>query len=111
MFLQCFVRTVSNISLSVRACVQLLNHAQLFVTPWTIVHQTPLSMGFPRQEHWSEFPGLPPGDLPDPGIELTSHMSPELTGRFFTTEPPGKALHYLYNCLKLFRDDTLSRFL
>ena len=39
-----------------------------FVTPWTIAHQAPLSVGFPRQEYWSGFPFPPPGDLPDPGL-------------------------------------------
>jgi len=46
-------------------------------------------MGFPRQEYWSGLPFPPPGDLPDPGIEL---MNLALAGRFFTTEPPGKLL-------------------
>ena len=45
-------------------------------------------MGFPRQEYWSRLPCTPPGNLPDPGIELTS---PALEGGFFTTEPPGEA--------------------
>ena len=49
--------------------------------------QAPLSMGFPRQEYWSELPWPLPEDLPDSGIESPS---PGLTGRFFTTEPPGK---------------------
>ena len=40
-----------------------------FVTPWTIAHQTPLSMGLSRQEYWSGSPFPSPGDLPDPGIE------------------------------------------
>ena len=40
-----------------------------------IAHQAPLSMGFSRQEYWSGLPCLPPGDLPDPGIELMSHVS------------------------------------
>ena len=44
-------------------------------------------MGFSRQEYWSELPFPPPGELPDPGIELESPVS---AGRFFTTEPPGK---------------------
>ena len=44
-------------------------------------------MGFPRQEHWSGFPFLPPGDLPDPGIKSTS---PAMAGGFITTEPPGQ---------------------
>ena len=39
-------------------------------TPWTVVLQAPLSMGFPRQEYWSGVPLLTPGDLPIPGIKL-----------------------------------------
>jgi len=58
-----------------------------FVTPWTAAHQTPLSMGFPKQEYWSGLPFPSPGDLPDPGIEP---RSPAWAGGFFTTEPPGK---------------------
>ena len=42
------------------------------VTPWTIAHQAPLSMGFPRQEYWSGLPFPPPWDLSDPGIVLAS---------------------------------------
>ena len=42
--------------------VQLLSSVWLFVAPWTIVHQDPLSMGFPRQEYWSELPFPSPGD-------------------------------------------------
>ena len=38
------------------------------VTPWTVAHQAPLSVGFPRQEYWSGLP-FPSGDLPAPGIE------------------------------------------
>ena len=57
-----------------------------FVTAWTIAHQAPLSMGFPREEYWSGLPFPPPRDLPDPGIYPAS---PALAGRFFTTEPPG----------------------
>ena len=58
-----------------------------FATPWTVAHQAPLSLGFPRQEYWSglSFPFL--GDLPDPGTEP---ISPALVGGFFTTEPQGK---------------------
>ena len=58
-----------------------------FETPWTVAHQAPLSLGFPRQEYWSLLPFPFPGDLPGPGIEPTS---PVLVGRFFTTEQPGK---------------------
>ena len=59
-----------------------------FTTPWTVAHQAPPSMGFPRQEYWSELPFPSPGDLLDPGIEP---RSPALEGKFFTTEPPGTA--------------------
>ena len=58
-----------------------------FVTPWTVARQTPLSMGFPRQEYLKELPFLSPGDLPDPGIEYASLAMAE---GFFTTEVPGK---------------------
>ena len=58
-----------------------------FVTPWSAARQAPLSMGFSRQEYWSELPFPPSGDLPDPGIKSGS---PALAGRFFTTEPPRK---------------------
>ena len=64
------------------------SHIQLFATPWAAAHQAPLSMGFPRQEHWSGLPFPSPGDLPDPGIEP---VSPALVDKFLTTESPGKA--------------------
>ena len=57
------------------------------MTPWTIVHQAPLSMGFLRQEYLSGLPFLTPGDLPDPQIEPGSS---ELEGRYFTARLPGK---------------------
>ena len=57
-----------------------------FVTLWTVAHQAPLSMGFPRQEYWSGLPFPSPGDHPAPGIKPTS---PALAGRFFAPEPPG----------------------
>ena len=56
-----------------------------FVTPWTEVHQAPLSMEFSRQEYWSRLPLPSPGDLSDPGIEPTSLMSLVVAGGFFTT--------------------------
>ena len=52
--------------------------AQLFATPWTIVCQAPLSLGFSRQEYWSGLPCPPPGDLPNTGIELIFPTSPAL---------------------------------
>ena len=48
---------------------QCLSHVQLFGTLWTIARQPPLSMGFSRQEYWSELPFSALGDLPNPGIE------------------------------------------
>ena len=62
-----------------------LSCVQLFATLWTVACQAPLSMGFFRQEHWSELPFPPPGDLPDPGVQPTSLMSPALAGGFFTS--------------------------
>ena len=59
----------------------------LFANPWTVAHQAPLSMGFPRQEYQSELPFPFPGHLPDPGIKP---VSPELAGGFSTTQPPRK---------------------
>ena len=56
-----------------------------FATPWTVVHQVPLSMGFSGQEYWSGVPFPTPGDHPNPGIEPMSLMSSALAGRFFTT--------------------------
>ena len=55
--------------------------------PRTVAQQAPMSMGFPRQEHWNGLPVPTLRDLPDPGIEPAS---PALEGRFFATEPPGK---------------------
>ena len=46
----------------------------------TIAHQAPLSKGFSRQEYWSVPPCPLPGDLPDPGIELKSLISPAFAG-------------------------------
>ena len=63
------------------------------MTPETVVHQAPLSMGFSRQEYRSELPLLSPRDLPNPGIESVSLMSPALalTGRFFTARATWEA--------------------
>ena len=60
------------------------------VTPWTVAHQAPLSVGFPRPEYWSELPYLPPENFPDQ--TLVSWIA----SRFFTAEPPGKLLSKAY---------------
>ena len=56
-----------------------------FTTSWTTACQTPLFMGFSRQEYWSGLPFPPPGDLPDPGIKPASLMLPALAGRFLSS--------------------------
>ena len=61
-------------------------------TLWTVAHQAPYSMGFSRQEYWSGLPCPPPGDLPNPGIEPASLMSPELAGGFFTSSATWEAI-------------------
>ena len=63
--------------------VKSLRHVRLFVTPWTVAYQAPLSM----QEYWSGFLFPSPGDLPDPQIEL---RFPALEADALTSEPPGK---------------------
>ena len=73
------------------------SHVLLCATPWTVACQAPLSMGFSRQEYWSGWPRPPPGDLPDPGVEPRSLMSPALAGRFFTLAPPGKPHSWVIN--------------
>jgi len=70
--------------------VQSVSHVWLFVTPWIVARQAPLSIGFSRQEYWSGLPFPSQGDLPRSGIEPTS---PSLAGGFFTAEPPGKPSH------------------
>ena len=64
-----------------------------FVIPWTVACQAPLSMGFPGKNIGVGcfFPS--PGDLPQAEIKLTSSA---LAGRFFTPEPQGKAMSYVY---------------
>ena len=57
-------------------------------TTWTVALQTPLSTGFSRQEYWSGLPFPSPGDLPNPGIEATSLMSPALQVDSLPFEPP-----------------------
>ena len=54
------------------------------VTPWTVTHQAPLSVGFSRQEYWNWLPRPPPRDLPDPGIEPGSLTSPAVVDCFLS---------------------------
>ena len=63
------------------------SHVRLFVTPWTVARQAPLSMGFSRQEYWSGLPLPSPGDLSNPGIEP---RSPAWQADALSSEPQGK---------------------
>ena len=54
-----------------------LNHVRLFAIQWTEACQAPLSVGLPRQDYWSGLLFPSPGDLPKPGIEPESLVSPE----------------------------------
>ena len=74
----------TSVVMSVCACAESLQPCS-FVTPWTVVLQAALSMGFSRQKHWSGSPCPPPGDLPDPGTEPESPTSPASAGGFFIT--------------------------
>ena len=67
-----------------------LSRVRLFATLWTVAYPASLSMGFSRQENWSGFPVLSPGDLPDPGIEPGP---PALQTDTLPPEPPGKSRH------------------
>ena len=76
--------------------VKSLSCVRLFVTPWAVAHQAPPSMGFSRQEYWSELPFPSPGDLPDPGIEP---KSPALQADALISEPPGKPQICICMCI------------
>ena len=70
------------------------SHLRLFVTLWSVAHQAPLSMGFPRQEYWSQLPCSPRENLPDPGIKPMSLLFPALAGEFFTISATWEALYF-----------------
>ena len=74
-----------------------LSRVWLFMIPWTVAYQAPLSMEFSRKEYWSGLPFLSPGDLPDPGIEP---RSPVLQADSLQSEPPGSPFFFLLPFLK-----------
>ena len=76
-----FLYSIQNVN------VKSLSHVQLFMTPWTVAYQAPLSMGFSRQQYWSELAFPSPRDLPNPGIKP---QSPASQTEALTSEPPGK---------------------
>ena len=82
---------ISQNSTTITVCAQSLRHIQLFVTPWIVAHQAPLSMEFSRQEYWTGLPFPTPGGLQTQGWHHANLLtSPVLAGKFFTTMPPGK---------------------
>ena len=82
---------ISRNSTTITVCAQSLRHIQLFVTPWIVAHQAPLSMEFSRQEYWTGLPFPTPGGLQTQGWHHANLLtSPVLAGKFFTTMPPGK---------------------
>ena len=65
----------------------------MYCSSWTLAHQAPLSMGFPRQECWSGLPCPPPGDLSNLGIKA---RSPALQADSLPSEPPAKPKGSIY---------------
>ena len=92
-----------------------LSRVQLFATPWTVACQAPLSMGFSRQESWSELPFPTAGDLPDPGTEPASPAAPAQASPFNNIILKNfpyhciKSFHVLFKCYTIFNcmDDSV----
>ena len=77
-----------------------LRRVRLFVTPWTVAYEAPPSVGFSRQEYWSELPFPSPGDLPNPGIEP---LSPTLQADTLPSKPEDNIKNkYFKNIIKTF---------
>ena len=79
--------------LHINICCWVAKLCPTLVTLWTVAHQAPLFMEFPRQDYWSEWPFPSPGDPPKLEIEP---MSPILASRFSTTDPQGKSITYIH---------------
>ena len=93
--LKCFCQLPSTISFLLArllvTCVLVAQSCPILCNPVDWARQTPLSVGFSRQEYWNGLPCLPPGDLPDPGFEPASLVFLALGGRFFTTDTTWEA--------------------
>ena len=87
-----------DISVSLSVCSVAKSCLTLSVTPRTVACQASLSMGFPRHKYWGEL-HFHLQDFTNPGF-IQIHIC--LTGRFFTTEPPGKPISILYSCLNYY---------
>ena len=77
--------------------MSVLSRIWLFTAPWIVAQHALLSMEFPRQEYWSGWPFLCPGDLPDPGLLHLLHWQVDS----LPLVPPGKPLHSMYYFKKL----------
>ena len=73
--------------------------------PMDCTHQAPLSMGFPRQEHWSGLSFPSPGELLNPGIKPASLACPVLAAGYLPLAPPGKPSNSMNPCLDLKHHD------
>ena len=82
--LRMFSLSAHNYAIRCMLACQIACRVQLFATLWAVAYQAPLSMGFSRQEHWGGLSRPLPRDLPNPGIEPMSLISPALAGMFFT---------------------------
>ena len=67
-----------------------------FVTLWTVAHQAPLSMEFPRQEYCSGLSFPSPGDIPHPGVKHESPVSPALQLDSLPSEPSEKVVFLFF---------------
>ena len=74
---------------------------RLFVTPWMVACQAPLSMEFSRQEYWSGLPFSSPGVLPNPGIELACLILLHWQAGSLPLAPPGKPRDLYISLVKL----------
>ena len=80
-------------------CCSLIANSNSFVTPWTVAHWAPLSMGLPREEYWSGLPFPSPGDLPDSGIEP---LYPILQADSLPLRHQGRPYMYVCVCIAVF---------
>ena len=75
-----------------------LSHVWLFVTPWTVAYQAPLSMGFSRQEYWKGLPFPPSGNLPNTGCEPSSPCLLHWHTGSLPLAPPGTLKPFIVKC-------------